>query len=50
MYMKNGKLTEGFFWATTDEFDERREGYTCGYFVLPMTEIIHEDNSITFKL
>lgn len=50
MYMKSGKLTRGFFWATTDEFDERREGYTCGYFVLPMTEIIHEDDSITFKL
>ncbi len=50
LYLEDGILKKGFFWGTTDEFDEVREGYKCGFFVLPMTEIRHEGDSISFKL
>lgn len=50
LYIEDGILEKGFFWGTTDEFDAGREGYECGYFVLPMTEIRHEKDSISFKL
>ena len=50
LYIENGILKKGFFWGTTDEFDRGREGYECGFFVLPMTEIRHEKDSILFKL
>ncbi len=50
LYLEDGILKKGFFWGTTDEFDGVREGYECGYFVLPMTEIRHEGDSIMFKL
>ena len=41
LYIENGILKKGFFWGTTDVFDSGREGYECGFFVLPMTEIRH---------
>ena len=50
LYIENGILKKGFFWGTTDVFDSGREGYECGFFVLPMTEIRHEKDSILFKL
>ena len=50
LYIENGILKKGFYWGTTDEFDMGREGYECGFFVLPMTEIRHEKDSILFKL
>ena len=50
LYIENGILKKGFFWGTTDEGDRGREGYECGFFVLPMTEIRHEKDSILFKL
>lgn len=50
LYIGDGILEKGFFWGTTDEFDTGREGYECGYFILPMTEIRHEKDSISFKL
>ena len=50
LYIENGILKKGFYWGTTDEFDRGREGYECGFFVLPMTEIRHEKDSILFKL
>lgn len=50
LYIENGILKKGFYWGTTDEFDSGREGYECGFFVLPMTEIRHEKDSILFKL
>lgn len=50
LYIENGILKKGFYWGTTDEFDWGREGYECGFFVLPMTEIRHEKDSILFKL
>ncbi len=50
LYLEDGIVKKGFFWGTTDEFDMGREGYKCGFFVLPMTEIRHEGDSILFKL
>ncbi len=50
LYLEDGIVKKGFFWGTTDEFDMGREGYECGYFILPMTEIQHEGDSILFKL
>lgn len=50
LYFMDGILKKGFFWGTTDEFDRGREGYECGYFVLPMTEIRQDKDSVSFKL
>lgn len=50
LYFVDGKLKKGFFWGTTDEFDLGREGYECGYFVLPMTGIQQGSDSVLFKL
>lgn len=50
LYFVDSKLEKGFFWGTTDEFDRGREGYECGYFVLPMTEIKQGRDSVSFKL
>ena len=50
LYIENGILKKGFFWGTTDVFDSGREGYECGFFVLPMTGIRQKRDSILFKL
>ncbi len=50
LYLENGKLKKGNFWGTTDEFEQAREGYECGYFVLPMTDIRQGKDSISFRL
>ena len=50
LYLEDGILKGGYFWGTTDEFDDIREGYECGYFVLPLTEIRHEKDSVSFRL
>ncbi|MCM1447660.1 MAG: hypothetical protein NC113_05485 [Bacteroides sp.] len=50
LYMEDGIVRKGFFWGTSDEFDDAREGYECGFFVLPLTKIHHGNDSITFHL
>lgn len=50
LYLENGILKKGFFWGTTDEFERAREGYECGYFVMPMTDIKQGKDSISFSL
>lgn len=50
LYLENGKLKKGYFWGTTDEFEQAREGYECGYFVMPMTDIRQGKDSISFRL
>lgn len=50
LYFENGRLRKGYFWGTSDEFDRVREGYKCGYFVLPMTQIKQTTDSISFVL
>ncbi len=50
LYLENGILKKGYFWGTTDEFEQAREGYECGYFVIPMTDIKQDKDSISFRL
>ena len=50
LYLENGILKNGYFWGTTDEFEQAREGYECGYFVMPMTDIKQDKDSISFRL
>ena len=45
LYLENGILKKGYFWGTTDEFEQAREGYECGYFVMPMTDIKQDKDS-----
>ena len=40
----------GWYYGTTDEFDEVREGYLAGYFVKEMTDLKISKNIITFIL
>jgi hypothetical protein len=46
---KDGKIT-GFYYGTSDEFDEVREGYDAGYFVAQMTDLKINGDAITFVL
>jgi hypothetical protein len=46
---KDGKIT-GFYYGTSDEFDEAREGYDAGYFVAPMTNLEINGDAISFVL
>ncbi|MDR1738027.1 MAG: hypothetical protein LBR66_04310 [Candidatus Symbiothrix sp.] len=41
---------KGYYYGTTDEFDEVREGYPCGFFVLPMDSLQIKNDSISFVL
>ena len=50
LYLENGILKKGYFWGTTDEFEQAREGYEGGYFVMPMTDIKLDKDSISFRL
>lgn len=50
LYLEDGIVRKGIFWGTSDEFDDAREGYECGFFVLPLTKIQHGNDSITFHL
>ena len=47
---KDGKITDGYFWGTSDEFCNAREGYYPGFAVWPMKEIQMNDNILTFLI
>lgn len=47
---KDGKITDGYFWGTSDEFCDAREGYYPGFAVWPMKEIQVNDNTLTFLI
>ena len=47
---KDGKITDGYFWGTSDEFCDAREGYYPGFAVWPMKEIQVNDNILTFLI
>lgn len=49
-YLENGVLKKGFYWGTSDEFEDVREGYRCGFFVLPMEDIKCGKDSVSFRL
>ena len=45
-----GLLQDGLFCATSDEIDETREGYPCGFFVLPLNNIEYKGDTIYFTI
>ena len=46
---ENGKII-GFYYGTSDEFDEAREGYLPAFFVLPMNQLEIKGDTIEFVL
>ena len=46
---KDGK-TSGFYYGTSDDFDEAREGYDASFFVAPMNQLKINGNKIEFVL
>ena len=47
---KDGQIVKGYFWGTSDEADDAREGYYPGYFVREMEQIYHKADSMAFVL
>lgn len=46
----NDNTYSGRYYGTTDLFDEAREGYLPGFFVLPMENILIEGENLSFEL
>lgn len=44
------KVLNGYFWGTTDEFEDVREGYYPGFMVLPMQDIEQRGDTLNFVL
>ena len=47
---KNGEIVDGYFWGTSDEFRDAREGFYPGFFVLRLEQISNKKDSIVFTL
>ncbi len=47
---RDGQVASGYFWGTSDEFSEAREGYYPGFFVLPMEALQHHGDGFSFAL
>ena len=47
---KNGEIVDGYFWGTSDEFRDAREGFYPGFFVLRLDQISIKKDSIVFTL
>ena len=47
---KNGEIVDGYFWGTSDEFRDAREGFYPGFFVLRLEQIFNKKDSIVFTL
>ena len=47
---KNGEVVDGYFWGTSDEFRDAREGFYPGFFVLRLEQISNKKDSIVFTL
>lgn len=50
LYLEDGRVMKGLFWGTTDEFTDAREGFVCGFFVLPISQIRQKEDSLFFTL
>lgn len=50
LYLKEGKVTGGVLNATTDEYDEIREGYVCGYSIFPLKNVRVDGDTIRFMI
>lgn len=44
------KAVDLVFWGTTDEFDEAREGYLPGFFVLNGEDLVQKGDTLSFTL
>lgn len=50
LYLQDGKVTGGVLNATTDEYDEIREGYVCGYSIFPLKNVRVDGDTIRFMI
>lgn len=49
-FIANGDHIEGWYYGTSDEFDEAREGYLPGFFVSRMDNLTTEGDSLFFEI
>jgi hypothetical protein len=47
---ENNSNITGKYYGTTDDFDQAREGYLPGYFVVEMKNLLIENNEISFYI
>lgn len=47
---KEGKIIDGYFWGTSDEFSDSREGFYPGFCVLKMEQIVSQGGNLNFVL
>ena len=50
LVLKGEKVLSGYFWGTTDEFEDVREGYYPGFMALPMEDIEQRGDTLNFVL
>ena len=50
LYLQDGTVTGGVLNATTDEYDEIREGYVCGYSIFPLKNVRVDGDTIRFMI
>lgn len=48
--LSNGGNITGYYYGTSDDFDMTREGYTPGFFVTEMKDLVLTDNELNFNL
>lgn len=50
LVFKGKNVLSGYFWGTSDEFEDVREGYYPGFMVLPMQNIEQKGDTLNFVL